>query len=139
MSCRPARMSRAMNGVVFQTSAITIAIREGHSSPVHRMWVRNRLFAMPWNAKMNNHSLAVTAVGIDQGTRTLARSSPRPLKARFMMIAIHMPRQTSMTTVAMVKNTVVHIDGQNSAPSEPGGQDTVPPVALLHRWNSQCV
>src|SRR5262245_58079945 len=139
MSCRPARISRAMNGVVFQTSAMTIAKREAHVSPVHNILVWNRLLAMPVNAKMNSQSFAVTAVGIDQGTRTLARSSPRPLNARFMTVAIHIPRMTSMTTVVTVKKIVTHMAGQNSAPSEPGGHLTVPPLGLLHRWNSQCV
>src|SRR5919198_3622003 len=128
-----------MKGVVFQTSAMTIAKRDAHLSPVHRMWVWNRLLAMPVNAKMNSHSLAVTAVGIDQGTSTLARSSPRPLNARFMMVANHMPRRTSITTVAAVKNTVTHRAGQNNAPSERGGHLTVPPPVLLHCWSSQCV
>src|SRR6266545_970512 len=139
MICRPARISRAMNGVVFQTSAITIANRDAHLSPVQRMWVLNRLLAMPWKAKMKNHNLAVTAVGMDQGTRTLARSSARPLNARFMIVANYMPRMTSMTTVAMVKKTVTQREGQNSAPSEPGGHLTVPPPGLLHCWNSQWV
>ena len=37
--CRPARISSAMNGVVFQTSAMMIANRAGHVSPVHRISV----------------------------------------------------------------------------------------------------
>src|SRR6266511_2145199 len=130
MICRPARMSRAMKGVVFQTSAMTIANRDAHWSPVQRMWVRNKLLAMPWNAKMKSHSLAVTAVGMAQGTRTLARSSPRPLNARFMITAIHIPRQTSMTTVATVKKMVTPMEDQNSAPSEPGGHRVEAGVVL---------
>src|SRR5215211_3325512 len=123
MIWRPARISRAMNGVVFQTSATTTANRAGHWEPVHRISVRSRLLAIPSKAKIKNHSLAVTAVGIDQGTRTLARSSPRPLKARLITSAIHMPRQTSMITVATVKKMVVDMEDQNCDPSVPGGQE----------------
>src|SRR5664280_3166475 len=35
MPCSPARISRAMNGVVFHTSAITTADRAGHKEEVH--------------------------------------------------------------------------------------------------------
>jgi hypothetical protein len=134
MICKPARISSAMNGVVFQTSAMTTANRAGHCEPVHRILVLNRLLATPVNAKMKNHSLAVTAVGIDQGTRTLARSSPRPLKARAITSAIHMPRTTSITTEATVKKMVAPMAGQNCEPSVPGGHLMSP-----HRWKIQWV
>jgi hypothetical protein len=78
MICRPARISSAMNGVVFQTSAMMIAHRAGPALPVHRIEVPKTLLAMPWKAKMKNHSLAVTAVGMAHGTRTEARSRPGP-------------------------------------------------------------
>src|SRR5438045_7788832 len=87
---------------------------------------------------MNAHSFAVTAVGIAHGTRTLARSRARPLKARFITIAIHIPRTTSRTTVQMVKKTVVNIESQNWEPRVRGGQAPVPP-GLLHRCRRQCV
>ena len=88
-----------MNGVVFQTSAMMTANRAGQASPVHRMCVcRAGWLAMPSKAKMKNHSLAVTAVGIAHGIRIAARSRPRPRNVRFMIIANHMPRTTSMVT-----------------------------------------
>src|SRR5665647_3070883 len=72
MICRPARISRAMNGVVFQTSATTIPHRAGPSLPVHRIEVPKTLLTMPWKAKMKKNSLAVTAVEMAHGTRTAA-------------------------------------------------------------------
>src|SRR4029450_6248126 len=128
----PARISRGMNGVVFQTSATTTANRAGHFEPVHRISVRSRALAIASKAKMKYHSLAVTAVGIAQGTRTLARSNPRPLKARLITSAIHMPSTTSIVTEATVKKIVADIDGQNCDPSVPGGHLTSP-----QRWKIQ--
>ena len=71
---------------------------------------------------MKNHSLAVTAVGIAQGTSTLARSSARPRNAWFITMAIHMPRTTSTTTVTTVNSTVTPTASQNCEPRVPGGQ-----------------
>src|SRR4029450_8390683 len=132
MICKPARISSAMNGVVFQTSAMTTANRAGHCEPVHRILVWSRALAGPGKEQMKNQSLAVTAVGIAQGTRTLARSSPRPRKARLITSAIHMPSTTSMVTEATVKKIVADIDGQNCDPSVPGGHLTSP-----QRWKIQ--
>ncbi len=61
---------------------------------------------MPSKAKMKNHSFAVTAVGMAHGTRMAARTRPRPRKVRFMIMANHMPRVTSTSTLATVKNRV---------------------------------
>ena len=71
---------------------------------------------------MKNHSLAVTAVGIAQGTSTLARSRARPLNCLFITRAIIMPRTTSRTTVTTVNSTVTVTASQNSLPRVPGGQ-----------------
>ena len=43
---------------------------------------------MPSKAKMKNHSLAVTAVGMAHGIRIAARISPRPLN-----VAVHDHRE----------------------------------------------
>ena len=95
MPCRPARISSAMNGVVFQTSAITTADRAGHVDDVHAMCVPNTLFRMPCGSKMTTHSLDVTAVGIAQGIRMAARTMARPRKARFIISAKPMPMTVS--------------------------------------------
>ena len=91
MPCNPARISNAMNGVVFQVSAMMTANRAGHCEEVHRMWVPSTLFRMPCGSKMTIHSLEVTAVGMAHGTRMAARIRPRPLNALFMTSAKHMP------------------------------------------------
>ena len=57
---------------------------------------------------MKNHSLAVTAVGMAHGIRMAARTRPRPLKVRFMMMANHSPSTISMDTVATVKKSVTN-------------------------------
>ena len=119
-----------MNGVVFQTSAMMIPARAGFSLPVHRMLVPKILLAMPSKAKMKNHSLAVTAVGMAHGTRTDARSRPRPRNVRAMMTAIPKPMTVSRTTVATVKKNVAPTELQNCAPRFPGGQGTVTPPAV---------
>ena len=62
---------------------------------------------MPWSAKMNCQSFAVTAVGIAQGTSTAARSRPRPRKLRFITSAIHKPSRVSRLTVTTTKNRVM--------------------------------
>ncbi len=111
-----------MNGVVFHTSALITAQRAGHASPVHRICACSSLLAIPLNAKMKKKSLAVTAVGMAHGTRTAARSSPRPLNLRCMISANHMPSTTSMDTEMTVNITVLPIDVQNSAPRLPCGQ-----------------
>ena len=128
-----------MNGVVFQTSAMITAHLAGHSLPVHRTVVLKSLLPMPSKAKMNSHSLAVTAVGMAHGTRTAARTRLRPLKARAMMTAIQKPSTVSSATVTMVKKKVVAVADQNCAPSVPGGQSTVPPLGAGHCWKIQLV
>ena len=55
---------------------------------------------------MKNHSFAVTAVGMAQGTRMAARTRPRPLNVRFMIMANHRPRPISMATEVTVKKRV---------------------------------
>ena len=92
---------------------------------------------MPSKAKMNSHSLAVTAVGMAHGTRTAARTRLRPLKARAMMTAIQKPSTVSSATVTMVKKKVVPVADQNCAPRVPGGQSTVPPPGAGHCWKIQ--
>jgi len=57
-------------------------------------------------SKRNRHNSAATTVGIDHGTRTAARTAPRPRKARFMARARKRPRTSSSTTVVAVKNRV---------------------------------
>ena len=110
ISCSPARISSAMNGVVFQTSAITTANREGQVSPVQSSGLTPKKpssrLAMPSKAKMKNQSLAVTAVGIAHGTRMAARTRPRPRKVRFMIVANHSPSTISIATDTTVKNRV---------------------------------
>src|SRR5665811_2550875 len=113
-----------MNGVVFHTSAMMIPARAGFTLPVHRIEVPKILLAMPSKAKMKNHSLAVTAVGMAHGTRTEARSRPRPRKVRAMMTAIPNPSAVSRITVATAKKNVVPMELQNCAPRFPGGHGT---------------
>ena len=89
-----------MNGAVFHTSATMIAKRAGQGSAVHRMSVPSILLAMPSLAKMKNHSLAVTAVGMAHGTRTDARSRPRPRNDLAITSAIAKPITVSIDTDA---------------------------------------
>ena len=81
-----------MNGVVFHTSAMTMANLAAHGSPVHSSGLiptmPSSLLAMPSKAKMKNHSLAVTAVGMAHGMRMAARTRPRPLN-----VAVHDHRE----------------------------------------------
>jgi len=83
--------------------------------------------------------LAVTAVGMAQGTRTEARSRLRPRKVRAMITAIPNPITVSRTTVATVKKKVVPKAFQNSEPRVPGGQETVPVPGAVHCCRIQCV
>src|SRR6266542_3791655 len=81
MICRPASTSSAMNGAVFQMSAMVIAQNEGQCLPVQMTCVWRTPLITPFGLKFHSHSLADTAVGIAQGTSTLARTRPRPRKA----------------------------------------------------------
>ncbi len=85
---------------------------------------------------MKNQSLAVTAVGMDHGTSTLARSRPRPRNEPFMTSANASPRTISKDTVRTVKRMVLHTDGQNRVSMRPGGHWTLPPVGVGH-WLKQ--
>ena len=126
-----------MNGAVFHTSAMITAKRAAQGSVVQWIVVPNRELTMPWSAKINCHSFAVTAVGIAQGTSTAARSRPRPANARFMTSAIHRPSIVSKVTVTTVKNRVIFSAGQKSMDSWPGAHSATTPEGVMHRCVSQ--
>ncbi len=116
-----------MNGVVFHTSAMMTAKRDAHGSVVHAIEVPSILLAMPFSAKMKNHSFAVTAVGIAHGISTLARSRDRPQKVLPITVAIHRPRSTSIATVTTAKKIVTPAADQKSCARVPGGHVPAPP------------
>ena len=96
-----------MNGAVFQVSAMMTAALACQPSVDHRIcWLMIAL-AMPLASKIHRQSRAETTVGIAQGTRMLARMSPLPRNALFMMSAIATPMTTSMATHTTVKNVVL--------------------------------
>ncbi len=88
-------------------------------SVVHRTCWPMTALATPPDWKIHFHSSADTAVGIAHGTRMLARTSPRPRKARCMTSAIARPRRLSMTTVTRVKYVVFQNAFQNRWPESP--------------------
>ena len=124
--CSPAKISNAINGVVFHTSAMITANRAAHGSVVHATGSPSREFTMPRSAKINCHSFAVTAVGIAHGTNTAARTIPRPANSRCITSAINMPSTISSATVTTAKNSVTFTDGQKSDANTPGGHVAVP-------------
>ena len=95
MFCRPARSSRATNGVVFQTSASTtgtqarpVWMNQTGGSRTTRRSTRSAL-AMPARpSKMKRQSSADTTVGMAHGTSTAARTQGAPAKR-----AVHRERQ----------------------------------------------
>ena len=96
-----------MNGVVFQASAITMAVRAGQMADVHWMLVPRILFRMPCGSKMTPQSLAMTAVGIAHGIRIEARTRARPRKARFIISAKTMPMHGLQDHGDDVKTSVI--------------------------------
>src|SRR6266545_3313823 len=103
MICSPASTSSAMNGAVFQTSAMTIAQNEGQWLPVQMKLVWNTWLMTPFGLKFHSQSCADTAVGIAQGTRTLARIRPRPRKALFMISDV--PKRLSLYNDSQMART----------------------------------
>ena len=57
-------------------------------------------------SNMNRQISAATTVGIAQGTRMAARTSPRPRKVRFIARARTQPSPSSSVTLATVKSSV---------------------------------
>src|SRR5215203_4482610 len=102
MVCKPARVSRPMNGAVFHTSAITIAQNEAPVSANQRISWPRILFITPEESKISFHISAETMVGIAHGTKMPARTTPRPLKALAMMSAIATPSTVSSSTQTIV-------------------------------------
>src|SRR3954454_22929942 len=108
-----------MNGAVFHVSAMMTASFACHPSVAHRTWVPRMELAMPLASKIQAQSLAETTVGMAHGTRMLARMSPLPLNALFMIKAIATPMTISMTTQTTVKNVVLKNAFQNRDPVSP--------------------
>ena len=131
--CKPAKISKAIKGVVFHTSATITAVRAAHGSVVHPMFVPSRAFTMPRGAKMNCHSFAVTAVGIAHGTNTAALNKPRPRNSLFITVAIQKPNTVSNATVTTAKKIVIRTAGQKSEAITPDGQVPTSPLAVIHR------
>ncbi|MNE80455.1 hypothetical protein D3C80_1770240 [compost metagenome] len=111
--CRPARMSNAMKGVVFQISTIRTATIAVSGLAVHAiLWeisprLRNRSFKIPnWSFSIHAHICAETMVGMAHGTRMAARTRPRPLNSAFSTSATIRPRTVSKLTERMVNFSV---------------------------------
>ena len=92
---------------------------------------------IPLGEKMNAHSLAVTAVGMAQGTSTAARNRARPQMLRPMTTAIQKPSAVSIDTVTTVNIAVLRMAGQKSVAMLPGAHGTESPLLLVHVWVSQ--
>ena len=70
-------------------------------------------FITPASSKISFHISAETIVGMAQGTRMPARTTPRPRKALAMISAIATPRTVSRRTQTMVMNVVFRNAFQN--------------------------
>src|SRR5918912_319428 len=82
MTCRPARIKSAMNGEVFQTSAMMITISAWGSDPSQTVFVPRIVLMKPYGeTNIVRHMVAVTTVSTAHGTSTTVRSSPCPRKA----------------------------------------------------------
>src|SRR3954454_13797194 len=104
ITCRPARISSAMNGAVFHTSAMMITISACGSDPSQTVWVPRMVFTNPYgDTNIVRHITAVTTVSTAQGTSTTVRSSPWPLKAACIASAIASPIANSSETETTVK------------------------------------
>src|SRR6266498_612062 len=119
MICSPARVSRPMNGAVFQVSAITTAQNDEVLSAVQRIWEPSSALATPSVLKIHFQSSADTAVGIAHGTRMLARTKPLPRKAWCMTNAIDTPITISIETEITVKKEVLPKAFQNRSAISP--------------------
>src|SRR5919106_2030759 len=108
---RPASSSRAMNGVVFQTSAMMITAKALKRSPNHALSsaIKGSLLTNPTSGrKANCHANAATTVTIPYGTNTPTRTAPRPKIARYMTNAIAIPITSSTATVITVTKAVLN-------------------------------
>ena len=68
-------------------------------------------------SNIDRHVIAVTAVIVAHGTSTTARSTPRPLNAWCIAIAIASPITSSRATETAVNPSVVQNADQNSESS----------------------
>src|SRR5215212_2109031 len=114
MICRPASRSRAMNGVVFQTSTammaasdvVALAIQATGLLRIPRRLTRMSLMTpLSW-LYMNRQSWLETTVGMAQGMSIDVRTTPRPVKLELMISAMAIPSTVSMATDTTVKVTV---------------------------------
>ena len=133
----------ATKGVVFQTSARTIAAiavrgplshaMEPDTSPVRR----RRSFATPKESlKIQENASAMTAVGRAQGTSMTERTRPRPRNDRSRTSAKPTPRRVSSSTDAPVKTAVFRSAPKNrlscqrrAAGCEPAQRVAIPPAS----------
>ena len=101
-------MSKAMNGAVFQTSAMMMTISACGSSPSQTVFVPRIWFTNPCgDSKIVRHRIAVTTVSIAHGTSTTVRRRPWPTNAACMASAIARPIRSSRTTLTIVNSKVV--------------------------------
>jgi hypothetical protein len=90
-----------------------MAQKEAPVSASQRIWVPRIRFITPASSKISFHIRAETMVGMAQGTRMPARTTPRPRKALAMIRAIATPRTVSKATQMMVMNVVFRKAFQN--------------------------
>jgi len=110
---QPRQTQQRHERVVFHTSTINTAHIAVSVLAVHAIFwstaptrSSTSLMMTYWSFSIHAHILVDTMVGIDQGIRMAARTSPRPLNSAFRTSATTRPETVSMVTETTENRTV---------------------------------